>query len=687
VTDEAARLRDRLPRTWSPFFARYGNFRPAQLAAIPLILDGKNVVLSAMTAGGKTSAALAPLVERHLPPGAAGLHIVYVSPTKALTADLIRRISVPLDAMSIRYAVKTGDGDSLSRSNPAPLIVTTPESLDSLLASQARLLVNVRAVVLDELHLLDGTVRGDQLRAVLHRLRAVRRYAVQLGDASDDAIQYVALSATLTDPARRAARYFPEPHPVTLAGSRPIRANLLPMEEGAEAQTLLRYFEEFRAKNWRKALVFCNSRAEVERYAAAVRMRSPFGGAVYVHYSNLTAERRKAVETAFAGGSAALCFASSTLELGIDIGDIDCVIQIGAPGSAASFMQRIGRGGRRKSEAHTALFYRNNYEQQLLQAYLSGNSGHTPTPIRPFLPSVAVQQIFSMIKQSPDASVRLNPLADVFEGLLSLRDLTAIVGHLNALHYLREVRPGTFGVGVELNKLIDQQFNPYAKARYRRSLYSNIQSGSGQQIAILEEGTGQTVAHVDLEWLDAPNLILEGHSIQLKWVDKDVERRIQKRNTGQAKPFRAARQLLSYETAQLLKQSLGFAPDAAPLIRVEDGVMLFHFLGDLYAAALAALHGSDGWLQNAERAGLWLWLPANQPLQATDAQIRHLLTNRYERWEALLNPGIYQDLLPPELRERSVIDQFDIGAFQRACNLHIVNVPPEAASALLALLE
>ncbi|MBZ0278462.1 MAG: DEAD/DEAH box helicase, partial [Anaerolineae bacterium] len=164
-----------MQRTWGAFFGRYGNFTAIQTAAIPLILDGKNVVLCSETASGKTDAVLAPLIECHLPPvRPPGLKILYLLPTRALINDLFARLAVPLDTLRVSHAVKTRDLDTFDPRHPADVLLTTPESLDSLLASEAKALVNVRAVIIDELHIFDGTVRGDQLRVVLNRLRQVR---------------------------------------------------------------------------------------------------------------------------------------------------------------------------------------------------------------------------------------------------------------------------------------------------------------------------------------------------------------------------------------------------------------------------------------------------------------------------------------------------------------------------------
>ena len=394
-------LKSRLPRTWSPFFARHGNFTPAQLAAIPPLLDGQNVMLCAPTASGKTEAALAPLIERHLPPtrNTQQLTLLYLLPTRALIADVASRLATPLERLRVRLAVKTRDLDDFDPQRPADLLLTTPESLDALLAKQPKTLIHVAGVVIDELHVFDGEARGDQLRVVLNRLRQVRTFAAQQGEAADARIQYVALSATVADPERVAARYFNDAEVVATPGGRERQIELLPMAPGAP-DALAAFLTGFQARGWRKALVFCNTRAEVEAYATSLRQAgSPFGQQIYVHYSNLDRHRRREIEEQFALAGAAICFASSTLELGIDIGSIDVAILIGAPGSAAAFAQRIGRAGRRRQTIHAAGFFRSPLEEALLHTLVAAPE---PTPTStPFRPSVAVQQVFSLLLQSP----------------------------------------------------------------------------------------------------------------------------------------------------------------------------------------------------------------------------------------------------------------------------------------------
>jgi ATP-dependent Lhr-like helicase len=662
MTAPALTLKTRLPRTWSPFFARHGNFTPAQLAAIPPLLDGHNVILCAATASGKTEAALAPLIERHLPPARNTQHvsILYLLPTRALIADIAQRLATPLATLRVTLAVKTRDRNDFDPRRPADLLLTTPESLDALLAAKPKTLTHVAGVVLDELHVLDGGVRGDQLRAVLARLRQVRAYAAASGDAPDAQIQYAALSATLAEPGTAAARYFPAAQVVSVPGGRDLAIATLPLAADSAA-ALLDYLATFRVRGWRKGLVFCNTRAEVEAYATAVRTAgSPFGNQVFVHYSNLERQRRREIEEQFAQADAALCFASSTLELGIDIGSIDVAILIGAPGSAAAFAQRIGRAGRRQRTIQAAAFYRTPLEEALLRALIAAPE---PAPsAAPFRPSVAVQQIFSLLLQSPTGALRLQPLADLFAGLLTAADVETILGHLHQARYLTTARAGEWRAGDRLKRLVDQQASEHAPL----SLYSNIQNRTAM-VQIRDQQSQQVVATVDPLWLDREVLTLEGRPLDVGWFDGEALWVTAHRGAApvQRLPYLSARQLLSFDLAQQLPVQLGLASGAAPLVAAPDGWLLFHFLGDVYGQALLDLLHPLLAVSAAAQPGLALLLreePRTLPTIGAE-QVTRYLHEHVRAYEGLLALGAYNHLLPIELRRRAVVEQFGVARF------------------------
>ncbi|MBI4880451.1 MAG: DEAD/DEAH box helicase, partial [Planctomycetes bacterium] len=195
-----APVRDLLPRTLNAFFGRFANFTSVQEQAIPALLGGRDALLCAPTASGKTEAYAAPLVERMLGAPRCPYRILFISPTRALANDLKRRLEERMAQLGVAFGRHTGEHKERVEGHPPEVAVMTPESLDSLLARRAAALAGVISVVLDEVHVLDGTPRGDHARLLLHRLD-------QCAAARP---QRVAASATVDRPAEVAGRYLRE---------------------------------------------------------------------------------------------------------------------------------------------------------------------------------------------------------------------------------------------------------------------------------------------------------------------------------------------------------------------------------------------------------------------------------------------------------------------------------------------
>ncbi|MDX1995674.1 MAG: DEAD/DEAH box helicase [bacterium] len=672
----AQALRARLPRSWGAFFGRYGSFTPIQLQAIPPLLDGLNVLLRAGTASGKTEAALAPLIERHLPADRPDgqLTLLYILPTRALINDLASRLAAPLGTLRITWGIKTRDINTFNPRQPVDFLLLTPESLDSLMASDARSLIHVRAVVIDELHTFDSSVRGDQLRIVLRRLDALRTYAASRGDTEGDSIQFAALSATLRHPEVSAGRYFGDAQIATDNQPRRFHLEVLDLDP-AEPRALLECLQTFRERGWKKALIFCNTRAEVEQYAAYTRTAStPFGGAVYVHYSNLERERRREIETQFAHAEAAICFASSTLELGIDIGSIDAVLLIGAPGSAEAFIQRIGRANRRQKIACAVGFCRSPLEHLLFKALTRIDDGAAlPTPFRP---SVAIQQIFSLLKASPSGSIRLNPTVGLFAGLLHRADVEAILGELQARGYLKAGRDQEWRAGEQLNRLIDLQ----AADRAPLSLYSNLKMNA-PTVKIRDRNTHRVVARLDRLTFEQDKLLLEGHKLNVEWIDGEALWVSMAFDDASAvKPiYRSVRPVLSYSLARALMPALGLTPESAPLIAADEGWLWFHCLGDLYGQAVLDLLRYTLPAEPSAQLGLCLLLSDELYRLPTwsVSDVTRYLVDRYRVYERMLDLGAYHTLLPTALRRQAVIEQFDVEGFVEVVRALRLEYAPE----------
>jgi hypothetical protein len=372
------------------------------------------------------------------------------------------------------------------------------------------------------------------------------------------------------------------------------------------------------------------------------------------------------------------------------------VILIGPPGSRSSFVQRIGRGNRRGGVTRVACFYRSPLERLLFAAILDDRpptTDHRPpttdaspahpltrSPARPFRPAVAIQQIFSLIKQSPTAALRLSELADLFAGMLTPEDLRMILAALQLRNYLRAGRPGEWRAGERLNELFDQQ----ASAQPGLSIYTNIQGSDMRQIEIRDQHTQQTVARVDALWLNREVLTLEGRPVAVEWADGEAlwVAAYQGHGPAQHPIYRSARQLLSYELAQLLPAQLGLPPGAAPFVGAATSWYWFHWLGDLYGQAALDLVRYLLPAEESAQPGLCLRLDdePRAPLAWTAAQVVRYLEDHYRRFESLLALGPFQSLLPIELRRRAVVEQFDVAQFLDA----VASLRPLAPSTALA---
>ena len=374
------------------------SLRSLQEHAIPPVLDGDHALLLAPTAGGKTEAAAFPLLSRMLTEGWTGLSVLYVCPIKALLNNIESRLRGYGALIGRRVDLWHGDVGAARRraimQERPDVLLTTPESIEVMLVSaraEPRVLFrNLQAVVVDELHAFAGDDRGWHLLAVLERvLRLAGREIQRLG-----------LSATIGNPEALLEWLAPD-------SSRPRRV-VAPVGDAARPATAqLDYVGSVgnAAKvvsalyRGEKRLVFCDSRAGVEALAAELH-RS--GTRTFVSHSSLALDERRRSEEAFAQSRDCVIVATSTLELGIDVGDLDRVIQIDAPGTVASFLQRLGRTGRRPGTQRNCLFLATSDDgflraSGLLRLWHDGYVESVVPPPEPF--HIFAQQLLALALQ------------------------------------------------------------------------------------------------------------------------------------------------------------------------------------------------------------------------------------------------------------------------------------------------
>jgi ATP-dependent Lhr-like helicase len=327
------------------------SMRPVQELAADALLDGCNSVILAPTAGGKTEAAIFPVVSQILSDQLRPVAALYVCPIRALLnnqEDRLQRYTrmVGLDAFKWHGDVGAAARTRFTR-DPAHLLMITPESLEVMLIGQRHdareLLRGLRAVIIDEVHAFAADDRGAHLASLLERL-------VQLTGTD---IQRVGLSATVGNPqvigqwlqgsSSRAFRLVDPPKP-------PTRRELHVDYRDGVGPASAAIGQLTRGK---KSLVFVESRSRAEQVAQAM---TGTGVEVFIHHSAVSRADRALAEAQFMAGQNTAIVCTSTMELGIDVGDLDQVVQVDAPSSVASFLQRIGRTGRRAETRQNCTF-------------------------------------------------------------------------------------------------------------------------------------------------------------------------------------------------------------------------------------------------------------------------------------------------------------------------------------------
>jgi ATP-dependent Lhr-like helicase len=371
----------------------WDSLRPVQEEAYRAVGKGHDVLVIAPTAGGKTEAALIPVIDRLMKTGSGGIGCLYLAPLKALINDQMERFSDFCSPSGMVVSAWHGDIPRAERTwdegEPPDILMTTPESLSVFLQDEgaAEDLSSLQAVIIDEAHAFVESARGVQMIALLDRIdqRGCRH------------VQRIALSATVGNPEEILA---------WIAGGRKERTLVnmpaIPKEKfirffiAADPGTRLQVIQ--RIVSGKKSLIFVNSRSLAE---TLFRGLSGAASHVSVHHSSLSPAMRRAAEEAMNGEESACIICTSTLELGIDLGALDTVVQVGPPQTVASFLQRLGRTGRRGKPASTAFVVRDPHELLVSVAILESAAGKEAEPLSPPTlpyPAIAQQLLLSIIR-------------------------------------------------------------------------------------------------------------------------------------------------------------------------------------------------------------------------------------------------------------------------------------------------
>ena len=367
-----------LPEPFRDWFSARG-WRPHdhQLEMLRSAQDGAHALLVAPTGGGKTLAGFLPSLVELARNDCRGLHTLYISPLKALTVDVHRNLERPIVEMGLTIRAETRTGDTpqakrqRQRRSPPQLLMTTPESLALLLSypDAPKLFGTVKSVIVDEIHSIAGSKRGDLLALGLARVSTLT-----------PAVRRIGLSATVADPDSLRAWLSPDADPATVrliryeATERPIVSILasekyLPWSGHMAAHALSAVYEEIRKAD--TTIVFVNTRAQAEIIFQGLWRLNDDNLPIALHHGSLAVEQRRKVEAAMADGRLKAVVATSSLDLGVDWASVDLVVQMGAPKGASRLIQRIGRSGHRLDRPSRAILVpANRFEVLECQAAL-----------------------------------------------------------------------------------------------------------------------------------------------------------------------------------------------------------------------------------------------------------------------------------------------------------------------------
>lgn len=485
----------------------WSTLRPTQLAAIAPIHSGSHCLLLAPTAEGKTEAAAIPMLSRMLTESWAGTSVLYICPIKALLNNLEHRLTHYAGLVGRRVEVWHGD-ISQSRKNRAlrdapDILLTTPESIEAMLISvrvnRPAWFGNLRAVIVDELHAFAGDDRGWHMRSILHRLD---QYLEQ-------PLQRIGLSATVSNPTELLAWFAPK-GTRTVVGSASVstEADVTIDHVGAleNAATVIS-----RLHRGEKRLVFCDSRSSAEQLSSMLRAKDM---RTFVSHASLSVSERKQAEAAFTEEKDCVIVATSTLELGIDVGDLDRVIQIDSPSSVSSFLQRMGRTGRRQGALRNCLFLTTNEHAFMLALGVTKkwSEAWVEAAVPPAEPwhIVAQQGLVLVLERGEIPTTEMVELLHGSFPELPSNDIAALAEHLVQKGFLDRAQ-GVVRVGPETERV-------YSRGHYRDLLASF----SGSMLLTGRHGASE-VGYIDPTVLtgekDSRLLLLAGRSWRVTEVD------------------------------------------------------------------------------------------------------------------------------------------------------------------------
>ena len=733
------RLRAVLTCTWHAFFARFPHLRDVQRASILPILRGESVIVNAPTASGKTEAIMAPILERYLKNRARnktsaqitkrstgknesaapvlnkghvdsgkGPAILLVAPTKALCNDLCRRLQIPIENIGLNVAVRTGDNPNFNTENPPHIVITTPESLDSLIARKPASFLYLEAIVLDEIHLIYANGRGDQLQCLLSRIKILNKHPIQI----------CASSATVPEITSITRAFLGEDGKMIecLSETRDIRSTLqlIPNDPKEAINEIAHIIEKMLLESpTRKIIAFCNARANVENIVHALRANPRIASIVFAHHGSLSKEERLRTEQQFLRARNAACVATSTLELGIDIGDVDRIILLGPPPDVSSLIQRIGRGSRTQTFSQVCCLANNQFSAHRFSHLVEcARKELLFTDPVSFRPTTIVQQALSICLQNPQCWIgkqalfdRISPMAHQF---FSLDDCGTLLDEMTHNGLLRKVERGRYVPESKTQFLFSRGYmhsmiserpetdvvdsvtgRTLGSVYLKQSSKEAIATGSGVSLTLA--GNAHTVSYMK----DKKLFVKRGaESSELGFMALEPPRY----SIGLARDFARHMHInedalyikccaptsdicsdFSPQTGDMLRKDLAISPE---LIPPGSEFIVCHFMGTIGSLLLQNFFEKHGYsLKKGSRSPFFLKLMMRPTISVFPEEER--LTALFEMYirsnvsafARLLQPGPWFNIIPEDFTLRWLLNSIDLKSYTKVlANLPIIVV-------------
>jgi ATP-dependent helicase Lhr and Lhr-like helicase len=548
---------------------------------------GKSTLLVAATGSGKTLAGFLPTISELVEQPTEGLHTLYISPLKALAVDVQRNLIGPIEEMGLPIRVETRTGDTPSdrkarqRVRPPQILLTTPESLSLLLSypDSFTLFENLRTIIVDELHGFAKEKRGDLLSLAMARLQTIA-----------PGLRRVGLSATISDPDAYRSWFAPDADMDAVEvisgdpGAEPHLGILIPENRipwgGHSGRHAAREVMELIERH-KTTLVFCNTRSLAELIFQDLWAVNDKALPIGIHHGSLAQEARRKVEAAMAAGKLRGLVATASLDLGIDWGDVDLVVQMGAPKGSSRLLQRIGRANHRLDEPSEGMVVPGNrFEYLEARAALDAiDDGELdPENFRPGALDVLAQHILAVACAAPFEEQKL--LAELrssapYSGLkdetfTEVLNFIATGGYaLKAYDRFRRLVPEGDGRWRIARPQIAAQHRLNAGVIVEHPLLT-VRFRNGRKLGTIEESYASTLAPGDLFFFSGLSLEVE------QFKDTDVIVRASTK-TGRIVTYGGQRMSMSTHLANRVRHMLAdrndwhrFPDDVREWLEVQD---------------------------------------------------------------------------------------------------------------------